>query len=197
MSPQEFYDSFAQSYDSVLDGSEVNVQYLHEAVQLFNKHHQNAAGTILDLGCGTGHLKELLQGEFQFTGIDVSSNMLYYAFKRGYAVNHISIEDALSEISSNSYDFVFALGALLFIEDIDASLAHIQRIARRAVVLSLDVLTPEYLETVKVAVYNHSQLLIPAAKENYVVRGWISPTTGVTVMTRMIYIPKYSSRQLP
>ncbi len=190
ISPQEFYDNFAPNYDSILKGSQVNAQYINEAAKVFQLYHKDPDGSILDLGCGTGLLKDFLRGEFQYTGIDVAKKMLDYALLRGYTVDHKPIEEALSEISCSSYDFVFALGCLLFVKDIHSTLAQINRIARRGIILSLDQLTPEYINNFKVRVYDHSTVLIPEAKEDYLIRGWTSPTIGMTINTRMIYIPK-------
>ena len=190
ISPQEFYDKLAPNYDSTLKGSKVNARYIYEAAKVFHKYYENASGSILDLGCGTGLLKDLLHGELQYTGIDIAQKMLHYASKRGYTVCHKSVEEALPKIRGTSYDFVFALGSLLFVKDIYSILAHINRIARQAVILSLDHLTQEYIDSFKVTVFDHSKILIPETKEDYSIRGWSSPTTGVTVMTRIIYIPK-------
>ncbi|MDJ0509706.1 MAG: class I SAM-dependent methyltransferase [Crocosphaera sp.] len=151
--------------------------------------HKEPHGSILDIGCGTGLLKDFLRGDFHYTGVDVANNMLDYALLRGYTVKHKSFEEAIPEISYSSYDFVFALGCLLFIEDIHSTLRHINRIARQGIILSLDQLTQEYINKFKVRVYDHSTVIIPEAKEDYFIRGWTSPTIGMTINTRIIYIP--------
>ena len=96
--------------------------------------------------------------------------MLELAAARGYKTIHKPVEDALGEIPDRSYDFVFALSSLLFVEDIHALLVDINRIARKSIVLSLDEVTEEYKQNValnfSVAVYNHSQVEFPNAKED-------------------------------
>ncbi len=190
ISPQEFYNKFAHLYDSALKGIQVNAQYVNEAAKIFHKYHRGTSGSILDLGCGTGLLKDLLEGKFEYTGIDVAENMLNYASKRGYKMIHKSIEEALPELPDSSYDFVFALGSLLFIKDVHPSLEHINRIARQSILLSLDSLTKEYIDSFTVAVFEHSKVSMPEAQDDYLIRGWTSPTTGITIKTRMIYVPK-------
>ncbi len=190
ISPTEFYNKLASTYDATLKDPRTDAQHLKEAAKIFQKYNSRVGGSLLDLGCGTGLLKELLEGEFEYIGIDIAENMLHYASERGYEIIHKPIEDALPEIPDCSYDFVFALGCLLFIEDIDSTLAHINRIARKSILLSLDNLTQEFVRNTTVTVYNHSQVSISNAKEDYTIRGWRSPTTGITIQTRMIYIEK-------
>ena len=192
ISPQAFYDKFASDYDSILQGTQVNAQYFNEAISLFHKYHQGTRGTILDLGCGTGLLEDLLEGEFDYTGIDVAPNMLHYASKRGYKIIHKFIEEALPTLEDSSFDFVFALGSLLFIKDISPSLEHMNRIARRSILLSLDGLTQRYMDGFQVNVFDHSGVFLPEAQDDYRISGWTSPTTGFTINTRMIYIHKNS-----
>lgn len=194
IAPQKFYDDFAPTYDATLEDSKINAQHVKEAAKIFQNHHQETHGSVLDLGCGTGLLKELLQErEFEYTGVDISGEMLKYASERGYKTIHKSVEDALPAIQDSSYDFVFALSSLLFVEDIDATLAHIDRIARKSILLSLDDLPEEYIRDFTVTVYNHSKVQVLNPKEDYLIRGWTSPTTGITIHTRMIYIDKKSS----
>lgn len=116
--------------------------------------------------------------------------MLDLASRRGYRTIHKPIEEALSDIPDNSYDFVFALSSLQFVKDINETLSHIERIVRKTILLSLDEITEEYSHEFCVQTYDHSRVVIPNAKEDYTIRGWTSPTTGITIRTRMIYIEK-------
>lgn len=188
ISPEQFYDGFAPTYDETLKSSQVNAQHIYEAAQIFHRYHKNQKGSILDIGCGTGLLKDLLEGDFTFTGIDISKNMLHYARSRGYTTIHQPVEAAIAQISDSSYDFVFALSSLLFVREIDSILIHLKRIARQAILLSLDNLTEDYILKFAVEVYNHSQISILNAKEDYFIQGWTSPTTGIPIKTRMIYV---------
>lgn len=188
ISPEQFYDGFAPTYDKTLKSSQVNAQHVHEAAKIFHRYHKHQNGSILDIGCGTGLLKDLLEGDFTFTGIDISKNMLRYAAQRGYTTIHQPVEVAIAQIADRSYDFVFALSSLLFVRDIETILTHLNRIARRAILLSLDNLTEDYILKLTVEVYNHSQVSVPNAKEDYFIQGWTSPTTGIPIETRMIYL---------
>ena len=184
---EEFFDNVAANYDNLLQDPRFNAQHLNEAAKIFNRHN-HAQGTILDIGCGTGALRELLQGDFQYTGIDISSEMLHFAAQRGYHTIHQPIETALAEIDNQSYDFVFCPGALLHVEDAVTAIEHMYRIARQTILISLDEITDEYLQNKVIPTYNHSKLPIKDVTEDYFITGWTSYSVGVTIRTRMIYI---------
>lgn len=192
ISPEQFYDNFAPTYDATHKNPKINGQHVAEAAKIFQKYNSSPRGSVLDLGCGTGLLSESLQGELEYTGIDISQKMLDLASQRGYKTIHKSIEEALPEIPDNSYDFVFALCCLSFVEDIDLALKHINRIARKAILLCIEDATEEFIRNAPLPNYNHnhSQVTIPDAKEDYFIRAWTSPSTGITVQARMIYIEK-------
>ena len=62
------------------------------------------------------------------------------------------------------------------------------RIARKTILISLDETTEEYIKNFVVPVYDHSKITIKNATEDYFIVGWTSPTTGIPICTRMIYI---------
>ena len=191
ISAEEFYDGFAAQYDNLLKDPKYNVQHLNEASKIFNRYN-HVQGNILDIGCGTGTLSELLQGDFQYTGIDISDKMLKYAAQRGYKIIHNPMETALAKIDSHSYDFVFCLGSLLCVKDAITAINHMRRIARQSILVSLDETTAEYISNVIVPVYDHSQIALEEAIEDYFIVGWTSPTLRISIRTRMIYIERKS-----
>ncbi|NEQ86876.1 MAG: class I SAM-dependent methyltransferase, partial [Moorea sp. SIO2I5] len=163
---EDYYDKFAAKYDEVLKQPSSNVEYVNEAVKIFHRHNHHQ-GSVLDIACGTGVLSELLQGDFDYTGIDISSKMLDYAAKRGYKTIHKPIETALTEIDSQSYDFVFCLSSLLFVKDVATAITQMNRIARQKNIFSLDETTEEYIQKVPIPVYDHSKIAIDNAMEDY------------------------------
>ena len=193
ISAEEFYDEFAANYDDLLKDPKFNAQYVNEAVKIFHRHNHHQ-GNVLDLGCGTGILSKFLPGNFEYTGIDISGHMLDYAAQKGYKTIHKPIETALAEIDTQSYDFVFSLGSLLCVKDAATAIEHMGRIARKTILISLDETTEEYIQNVVIPVYDHSKIKIEDAIEDYFIVGWTSPTLGISIRTRMIYIEQKNEK---
>ena len=175
VSAEEFYNNFAANYDDVLKDPKCNAQHVYEAAKIFHQYNYNQ-GSILDIGCGTGFLSQLLQGDFEYTGIDISANMLEYAAQRGYKTIHKPIENALPEIDTQSYDFVFCLSSLHCVEDAKTAIDHLHRIARQTILISIDEATEEYIKNFVVPVYEHSKIVIKNASSDRNACSWRSPT---------------------
>lgn len=184
---EKYFDEVAARYDEKAKSPEFNGPYLNEVKKIFQRYNLQK-GSILDVGCGTGLLSDLLEGDFEYTGIDASARMLQYASQRGYKAIYQTIESALPEIENQSYDFVVSLSALLLVEDIQACLKHIKRIARKAIVLSLDCVTDELIQAVPMTIYDHSKVEVLNALEDYLILGWTKTPQSIPVNTRMIYI---------
>lgn len=187
VSVEEYYDKFADSYDDFTENPKFNAQHVKEAVKIFHRRNYQQ-GSILDIGCGTGKLKELLQGDFEYTGIDISAKILDIAAQRGYKTIHKPIETALAEIETKSFDFVFCLSCLLLVEDAATAIEHMRRIARKTIIISLDEATEKFIKNAPVALYDHSKITFKDAIEDYFIVAWTSPSTGIEVCCRMIYI---------
>ena len=77
----ESYTSFAQVYDMFMD----NVDYPSWSKYLIQllKEYQVEDGLVLDLGCGTGNMTELLAKEgYDMIGVDNSEDMLEIASEK-------------------------------------------------------------------------------------------------------------------
>ena len=77
----ESYTSFAQVYDMFMD----NVDYPAWSKYLIQllKEYQVEDGLVLDLGCGTGNMTELLAKEgYDMIGVDNSEDMLEIAMDK-------------------------------------------------------------------------------------------------------------------
>lgn len=83
----EAYTSFAAVYDTFMDNVpyEKWADYLHELL----REYQIEDGLVLDLGCGTGTMTELLAGYgYDMIGVDNAEEMLEIAFEKRTKSGH-------------------------------------------------------------------------------------------------------------
>jgi len=189
ISAEAFFDELAVDYDNYDGEDSLETAHLVETKKIFAKYNHRE-GSVLDVACGTGLLADSLEGNFEYTGIDISENMLRFAVQRGYQTMRKPIEESLSGIDDLSYDFVVCLSALLCIENIQTILKDFQRIARKAVIISLEDIPDDFIRDFPSDSYNHSHISFPNAREDYRVFGWKTPTTGSNIYIRMIYMEK-------
>lgn len=189
ISAEEFFDELAINYDHYDDEDALETRHLLEAKKIFEKYNHRE-GSVLDVGCGTGLLASTLEGNFEYTGIDISQNMLQIAAQRGYKTVHKPIEEYLSGIDDLSYDFVICLSTLLCVENIQAVLEDIRRIVRKALLISLEDITDDFIQEFPAVLHNHSHVSFPDAKEDYRIFGWKTPTKGTEIYVRMVYMEK-------
>jgi len=79
----DYYDEWAADYENSMR----NVGYMHPAMvsSMVGRHLAIGSGTVLDAGCGTGIIGEILTalGQSDLMGIDASQKMLDLAAARG------------------------------------------------------------------------------------------------------------------
>lgn len=183
--PGEVFDELAPYYDFSCSNA-VDAQDLLQVRDLFSRHGING-GTILDVGCGTGMLKDVLGDAFSFTGIDESPSMLERAEARQYDTLRGSMETVLPQIASKSFDYVVAISSLMFVQDIHGVLDQLRRIARRGVVVTLDDITPKWIQDFPCRTYNHSKIKLDNPTEDIYFYAWHSLTTEENINARLIY----------
>lgn len=77
----EAYTSFARVYDTFMDN--IPYQEWSEYITLLLKEYQIENGLLLDLGCGTGSLTQIMaKAGFDMIGIDNSEDMLEIALEK-------------------------------------------------------------------------------------------------------------------
>lgn len=164
---QEFFNDFADKYDSMVNSVDYD---LFNVVKRFYNKHNVQSGSLLDAGCGTGTLKEILGDDFTFVGIDFSKKMLSLAEVRGYTTILGYLEEELGKLDSNSYDHVVCLGVLYFLEDARGVIEDLERIAKKTLTVGFEVYTEKQLDLVYdghegVRRYNHPYTLISEPTE--------------------------------
>ena len=183
--PGEVYDELAPYYDFNCSTS-VDAQDLLKVRDLISRHGITG-GTILDVGCGTGMLKEVLGDAFNFTGIDESPSMLERAEARQYDTLRGSMETVLPNIASKSFDYVVAISSIMFVQDVYWVLEQFRRIARHGVVVTVDDITPKWIQEFPCRAYNHTKIKLDNLTEDIYFYAWHSLTTGEKINARLIF----------
>lgn len=107
------YDQWARDYDRDLWAS--GNPYIALMTGMAGRHIHDKAAKILDAGCGTGNMAQLLVaiGYKNIVGIDASEGMLAVARSKGaYQEVHQLLLEGKINLSSNSFDAVTAAGVL-------------------------------------------------------------------------------------
>ena len=138
-------------------------------------------GVILDIGCGTGKLREYLGDSFIYKGIDISAQMAEVAKKRGFEVQIGPIEELVKTFADKSVDHITAVSSLFFTKDWGDLTKEFERIARKSIFVSLEQFEPEVIEKMKeqgINVFNHSASEIQDPTE--IIKNtflWVRPTS--------------------
>ncbi len=106
------------------ESQKIRFAVLFSIVSLFNK---TSNISILDVGCGLGHLYQFLRDEgfmkkykIDYTGYDISSKFLEIA-KRKFPEARFEIKDILADRSPKKFDYVFCSGVfnILFSDSVE------------------------------------------------------------------------------
>ncbi len=107
------YDEWASDYDQQLWAS--GNPYIAIATGLIGRHVRDYDAKILDAGCGTGNMAQVLHqmGYRNIEGLDPSSGMLAVAQRKEvYQQLHQLYLDSKIDLSDDSFDAVVAAGVL-------------------------------------------------------------------------------------
>jgi ubiquinone/menaquinone biosynthesis C-methylase UbiE len=177
----------------------VDGQYqLPRLVTELYKKHAVSSGSILDVGCGTGLLATTLQGDFSYTGVDISSNMLAIAKSRGYQTIEGDIATIAPTLDDCSYDHVVVMSCIYFIPNFATLLVDLHRIARKTVLVSFDNFSEAIIKKVKdesgEELLNYSSSLMPEFTDKltreYLWRSPINP--NVLIFGDVVFCIKHS-----
>ncbi len=156
-----FYDGIASVYD---DEFENKAEYKIPSIlkDLYNKY-EIKNGSILDIGCGTGKLKEYIGDDFNYEGVDISPAMAEEAKRRGFDVHVGPFEDVISTFPDKSVDHIVALSSLYFVKDFVLLFREFERVARKSICVSLEHFEPSVIRTMEergIQIYNHNSLSV-------------------------------------
>jgi 2-polyprenyl-3-methyl-5-hydroxy-6-metoxy-1,4-benzoquinol methylase len=107
------YDEWAGDYDQQIWAS--GNPYITIATGMMGRHVPDFDARILDVGCGTGNMAQVLNqmGYNNLEGLDPSSGMLEIAKKKGiYRFLHPKYLSERVDLPDDSYDAIVAAGVL-------------------------------------------------------------------------------------
>ncbi|HSH17122.1 MAG TPA: class I SAM-dependent methyltransferase [Verrucomicrobiae bacterium] len=94
-------------------------------------------GTVLDIGCGTGHFTRWLAGQgMQATGLDLSPAMLAEAAKFN-GLRYLHGDVSALPFADRTFDLVAMVTTLEFVGDPPVALREAVRVARRGLILGV------------------------------------------------------------
>jgi len=95
-----------------------------------------AGSSVLDLGCGSGELLNLLVEEkkVKAQGIELREKSIYECVEKGLSVFHGDIEGGLGEYPDNSFDYVILNQSMQETKKIEFVLKESLRVGRKVIV---------------------------------------------------------------
>ena len=176
MKIKEYYNNVASKYEELINSPQIDAHIMDEVKKIFIKY-RITQGKILDVGCGPGNLKTALGENFSYTGIEIAENMIAKAREKGYEIIPGQMEDVLAQIPDKSFDYVICTSVLYFVKDIEPVLLEFERISKKGWMITLVEVTGHYAKNSPVdePIYDHSNILIPGAVEDFSFYAWTSP----------------------
>lgn len=141
------YDEWSKDYDQQLWAS--GNPYIAIATGLVGRHVHDYDAKILDAGCGTGNMAQVLHqmGYRNIEGLDPSAGMLAVAQRKEvYQQLHQLYLDARIELADDSFDAVVAAGVLTHGHAPPESLDGILQLTRPGGVIIFSLSTIAYEE---------------------------------------------------
>ena len=114
-------------------GNDPNLTILRQENMLGVIKDRSNRNSLLDVGCGYGHLAELIlknQLNIDYSGIDLVPNMIEYA-KKEYS-NFNFFQDVFLSFNSNIYDYIICNGILT--QKLTASILEMDEYAKRLII---------------------------------------------------------------
>ncbi len=97
-----------------------------------------AGGSLLDVGCGTGHFsRRFARVDLSVTGIDPDPQVLAFALQQDGDISYLLGSVLNLPFPADSFDYTAAITSLCFIAEPLAALQEIWRVTRHTLVLGL------------------------------------------------------------
>jgi methionine biosynthesis protein MetW len=95
-----------------------------------------ANSLVLDLGCGSGELLDILGKEKNVTasGIEINDQAVYQCVEKGLSVFHGDIDSGIAEYNDKSFDYVILNQTLQQVIHLETALQDALRVGRKVIV---------------------------------------------------------------
>ena len=146
--PERLFDDWPARYDAWFETQIGALVKRYESALLMDLLRPEVGELILDVGCGTGVFTcDILARGARVIGLDISSPMLQQAAKKakGYSFQAVAGDMISLPFGRECFDRVFSMTALEFIEDGQAAVRELLRVAKKGgtvVVTTLNSLSP-------------------------------------------------------
>ncbi len=136
---RELHIKLAHEYDEKREGSRNGKYYSKEWLRQMAKEIPKKRVSILDIGCGTGILYEVLKEEemdFTYVGIDLSESMIEVGRKRYPGIDLRVMDSEKLEFPDKTFDVVFMRSVLHHLPHPVEALKEMERVSKEIIIVS-------------------------------------------------------------
>ena len=110
--------------------------YYHKRISLVYQFNIPAHHDVLEVGCGSGDLMQLLVQERKCIahGIEIDEQSIYQCVEKGLNVLHGDIDSGLSEYADESFDYVILNQSLQQVKHFDSVFRDALRVGKKIIV---------------------------------------------------------------
>lgn len=123
-------EEIAKGYDSILDRMGLDTKFYSRVTSI----QKNLYGNVLDLGCGTGNLLEILKNkagkDVNFFGLDISPKLVEAAQKRNPEAKIVVGDAENLPYVDNTFDIVFMTECLEHLLNFKKALSEVNRVLK-------------------------------------------------------------------
>ncbi|PIN75605.1 hypothetical protein COV18_02045 [Candidatus Woesearchaeota archaeon CG10_big_fil_rev_8_21_14_0_10_37_12] len=137
---KKLHQRLAHEYDERREGTKTGRYYSKEWLRYMIKKAKVSEGsTVLDIGCGTGILYEVLREEgldCKYIGADLSPEMISVGKKRYPSIDLRIMDSEKLDFPDKSVDFIFMKAVLHHLPNPVKALSEMKRVAKKTVIVS-------------------------------------------------------------
>ncbi len=144
---RETFDAFASDFDRRLR-EDLDYRVPERLAVLVHEKIGDQSMDVLDLGCGTGLVADVLPPAHSLVGVDLSVRMLEVAHRKGryQALHEADITTWMADQQAHSFDCVIAADVFIYLGELDVVFREVSRCLRPGGMFAFSVETCEGAE---------------------------------------------------